>query len=52
MSLDDLKSWIGRTQTVEDLAAPFPVRALIATLDENDPDPKSGDALPPLWHWL
>jgi 3-methylfumaryl-CoA hydratase len=28
------------------------VRALIATLDENDPDPKTGDPLPPLWHWL
>jgi 3-methylfumaryl-CoA hydratase len=52
MSLDRLKDWIGKTQTSEDLAAPFPVRALIATLDENDPDPKSGDALPPLWHWL
>jgi len=52
MSLDRLKDWIGKTQTSEDLAAPFPARALIATLDENDPDPKSGDALPPLWHWL
>ncbi len=52
MSLDRLKDWIGRTQTSEDLAAPFPVRALIAMLDENDPDPKTGDALPPLWHWL
>ena len=52
MSLDRLKDWIGKTQTSEDLAAPFPARALIATLDENDPDPKTGDALPPLWHWL
>jgi 3-methylfumaryl-CoA hydratase len=52
MSLDDVRSWIGRTQTSEDLAAPFPVRGLIATLDENDPDPKIGDPLPPLWHWL
>jgi 3-methylfumaryl-CoA hydratase len=52
MTLDRLKDWIGRTQSSEDLAAPFPVRALIATLDENDADPKTGDALPPLWHWL
>jgi 3-methylfumaryl-CoA hydratase len=37
---------------MEDLVAPFPVRALAATLDENDPDPKPGDPLPPLWHWL
>ena len=53
MSLEKLKDWIGRTQSVEDLAAPFPVRALSATFDEkDDPDPKNGDPLPPLWHWL
>jgi len=52
MSLEKLKEWIGRTQSVEDLAAPFPVRALAATLDEGDPDPRNGDPLPPLWHWL
>jgi 3-methylfumaryl-CoA hydratase len=52
MSLEKLKDWIGRTQTVEDLAAPFPVRALAATLDEGGPDPRIGDPLPPLWHWL
>src|SRR5262249_35782447 len=28
------------------------VRALSATLDEDDPDPRPGDPLPPLWHWL
>jgi len=37
---------------MEDLVAPFPVRALSATLDEADPDPKAGNPLPPLWHWL
>ena len=53
MSLEKLKDWIGRTQSMEDLAAPFPVRALSATFDEKgDPDPKNGDSLPPLWHWL
>ena len=31
MSLERLKDWVGRTQTMEDLAAPFPVRALAAT---------------------
>jgi 3-methylfumaryl-CoA hydratase len=29
-----------------------PMRGLSATLDRNDPEPKLGDALPPLWHWL
>ncbi|MBM3646396.1 MAG: acyl-CoA dehydrogenase [Alphaproteobacteria bacterium] len=52
MSLETLRQWVGRSQTVEDLATSFPVRALIATLDEKDPDPKIGDPLPPLWHWL
>lgn len=52
MSLEKLKEWIGRTQSVEDLAAPFPVRALAATLDEDDPEPRNGDPLSPLWHWL
>ena len=52
MSLENLRDWIGRTQVMEDLVAPFPVRALIATFDEKDPDPRNGDPLPPLWHWL
>ena len=52
MSLDNLRDWVGKTQTVEDLAAPYPVRAMSATLDEGDPEPRIGDPLPPLWHWL
>ena len=52
MPLDDLRDWIGRTQTVEDFVAPWPAKALIATLDEHDPEPRMGDPLPPLWHWL
>ena len=52
MSLENLRQWVGRTRTAEDFAAPFPVRALIATFDELDPDPRPGDPLPPLWHWL
>jgi 3-methylfumaryl-CoA hydratase len=52
MPLDNMRDWIGRSQTVEDLVAPWPARALGATLDEKDPAPKNGDPLPPLWHWL
>ena len=47
-----MRAWIGRSQTVEDFLAPWPAKALIATLDEHDPEPRMGDALPPLWHWL
>jgi 3-methylfumaryl-CoA hydratase len=52
MDLDQYKAWIGRSQTNNDIASPFPPRALIATLDSGDTEPKDGDALPPLWHWL
>jgi len=50
--LDQYKTWIGRTQSSDDVAAPFPPRALIATLDSGDAAPQTGDALPPCWHWL
>ena len=52
MALENLRDWVGKTQTVEDFTAPWPARALIATLDEPDPVPRMGDPLPPLWHWL
>jgi len=52
MPLDDMRAWLGRTQSVEDFVAPWPAKALIATLDERDSEPRMGDPLPPLWHWL
>jgi 3-methylfumaryl-CoA hydratase len=52
MPLDDMRDWIGRTRSVQDFLAPWPAKALIATLDEHDPEPRMGDPLPPLWHWL
>src|SRR5258708_4349898 len=52
MPLDNLRDGVGKSQTVEDFVAPWPARALIATLDEPDPEPRMGDPLPPLWHWL
>ena len=52
MPLDDMRAWVGKSQAVEDFIAPWPARALIATLDERDPEPRMGDPLPPLWHWL
>jgi len=52
MDLDGLKGWVGRRASAEDLASLPPVAALSATLDRDDPPPKAGDALPPLWHWL
>jgi 3-methylfumaryl-CoA hydratase len=54
MSLDieHLRSWIGRTETLEDTATPAPVRALSATLDRDDAAPQNGTPVPPCWHWL
>ncbi|RZL88152.1 MAG: acyl-CoA dehydrogenase, partial [Variovorax sp.] len=40
------------TETLSDELVAYPVRALSATLDRDDPAPAPGDALPPLWHWL
>jgi 3-methylfumaryl-CoA hydratase len=45
-------SWIGRTEVSSDRVTAAPIAALSATLDRDDPPPREGDALPPLWHWL
>jgi 3-methylfumaryl-CoA hydratase len=50
--LEQLKQWIGRTETRHDVVTATPVAALAATLDRADALPLPGDALPPLWHWL
>lgn len=47
-----LADWIGRSETVEDVATLSPVARFSATLDRDDPPPATGDALPPAWHWL
>jgi 3-methylfumaryl-CoA hydratase len=52
MDIVHLSEWIGRTETAIDEVTRVPVAALAATLDRDDPDPRPGDPLPPLWHWL
>ncbi len=52
MDIVHLQQWIGREETRTDVVAPVPVAALSATLDRDDPAPRPGDVLPPLWHWL
>jgi len=44
--------WVGKTETTHDHVTLAPVVALAATLDDGQPGPGPGDALPPLWHWL
>jgi 3-methylfumaryl-CoA hydratase len=48
----DLKSWIGRRETVSDVVTATPYAALSATLDRPAERPPEGTPLPALWHWL
>src|SRR6266511_286840 len=50
--LEQLKNWIGRKESHSDVATAWPVKALAATLDRNDPEPREGDAVPLGWNWL
>ena len=51
-SLDELKAWVGRSETVRDQLGATPVKALNATLDHPATPVETGTLLPPLWHWL
>jgi len=52
IDLEQLRTWIGRTETRTDLATAAPYAALSGTLDREDAEPAAGTAVPPLWHWL
>lgn len=52
IEFDNLRQWVGKTETCADTITAWPVAALSATLDRKDPEPRPGDALPPGWHWL
>lgn len=52
MDIEHLKQWIGKTQTLTDDVSVVPLKALSATLDRHDPEPRAGDAIPPCWYWL
>ncbi|HET9820898.1 MAG TPA: MaoC family dehydratase N-terminal domain-containing protein [Burkholderiaceae bacterium] len=52
LDLDHLRQWIGRTETLADIASAAPLQALAATLDREDVAVRPGDELPPGAHWL
>src|SRR5689334_16961233 len=52
LDTEALRSWVGKNETRIDVIDARPVSLLSATLDRDDPAPRVGDALPPLWHWL
>jgi len=52
VNIDHLREWIGKSESRDDQITLTPMAALSATLDRDDPFPREGDLLPPLWHWL
>ena len=52
INMESLREWIGKTESSSAQVTPIPIAALSATLDRDDPSPRQGDPLPPLWHRL
>jgi 3-methylfumaryl-CoA hydratase len=52
LDTETLQRWLGKAQSRTDVIDARPVALLSATLDRDDPEPRNGDVLPPLWHWL
>ncbi len=52
LDIEHLRSWIGRTEQLYDSATIAPLHAMTATLDRDDALQATGDAVPPVWHWL
>jgi 3-methylfumaryl-CoA hydratase len=52
VNIHRLQEWVGKSESCLDQIAHVPIAALSATLDREDPFPRDGEALPPLWHWL
>ncbi|MGA0032491.1 MAG: FAS1-like dehydratase domain-containing protein [Burkholderiales bacterium] len=52
IDLEHLRSWIGKKEIRDDIAAAWPIAALAATLDRRDTFPQTGEAIPHSGHWL
>lgn len=52
LDLSGLEPWIGKTERREDRISPFPLRALAAIVDREEPKLEHGDRALPGWHWL
>ena len=52
VDITHLQQWIGRTETLSDVAGAVPLQALAATLDREEVPVRAGDPLPPGAHWL
>ena len=52
LDLEPLKQWIGQCESDVDYVTIPAVHRLAATLDRDDPMPKTGDPLPIGWHFI
>ncbi|MDQ0026708.1 hypothetical protein J2X90_004535 [Variovorax paradoxus] len=52
LQAEELRAWVGRSETIQDAINPTPVIALTATLDHPAAPVEAGTTLPYLWHWL
>lgn len=52
MDITELQKWVGKTETQTDQITATPLAAMSATLDIDAPQPRPGDPVPSLWHWL
>ena len=52
VSVEELQSWVGRSEVVEDVISLSTVSNMSATIGSNPAELENGVALPPCWHWL
>ena len=52
MNAPNLTDWIGNSDVRHQRLEPWPVAALSALFDLDDPAAEAGRPLPPMWHWL
>ena len=48
---DNLRQWIGNTESIEETIAAEPLQRMRATLDMPPKVIETGEIVPPLWHW-
>jgi 3-methylfumaryl-CoA hydratase len=50
--LNQFRSWVGRKESAEDETTAWPVKAMTAALDRDEPTPRRGEPIPLGWHWF
>lgn len=49
---DPLRTWVGRKESAADEITAWPVKAMNAALDRDQPTPARGEPIPLGWHWF